>query len=232
MELFYIEDPKEEITLNTEESKHIIKVLKKNESDILNLTNGKGTLYQAKIIFADSKKCKLRIVSCQKKQKQHSYYLHIAIAPTKNMSRFEFFLEKATEIGVDEITPIYCSNSERKIIKIERCKRILQAAVKQSLKYYMPKLNEAIYFNNFIRKDFLASKYIAHCEDNNKMNLISINKKNNKIMILIGPEGDFSTQEIKLALNNGFEAVSLNNCRLRTETAGIVSVQIINTVCS
>jgi len=227
MQLFYLENPKDEIILSAEESKHATRVLRKKEGDILNFTDGKGNLYKAEITLADSRKCRLEIVSSDQKEKQHNYHLQIAIAPTKNMHRFEWFLEKATEIGIDEITPIICSHSERKAIKTERCNRILLSAMKQSLKFHLPKLNEAISLNDFIKQDYEGTKYIAHYEDGKKKELKTVNKTE-KTLILIGPEGDFSPKEIKLALQNQFKAVSLGTSRLRTETAGIVAVHTIN----
>ena len=227
MQLFYLENPKDEIILSAEESKHATKVLRKKEGDILNFTDGKGDFYKAEITVADSRKCRLKVVSTEQKEKQHNYHLHIAIAPTKNMDRFEWFLEKATEIGIDEITPIICSHSERKVIKTERCNRILLSAMKQSLKFYLPKLNEAISFNDFLKQDYEGSKYIAHCEDGEKKEL-KIENKTDKYLILIGPEGDFSQKEIDLALQNKFKAVSLGRSRLRTETAGIVATHTVN----
>jgi 16S rRNA (uracil1498-N3)-methyltransferase len=201
--------------------------LRKKEDDILNFTDGKGGFYKAEITVADSRKCRLQIVSSEQKEKQHNYYLHIAIAPTKNMDRFEWFLEKATEIGIDEITPIICEHSERKIIKKERCNRILLSAMKQSLKFYLPKLNEAITLKDFLKQDFEGNKYIAHCEEGNKTEL-RVENIEPRTLILIGPEGDFSTSEIEIALQNQFKAVSLGTSRLRTETAGIVAVHTIN----
>ena len=227
MQLFYLENPKDEIILSAEESKHATKVLRKKEGDILNFTDGKGAFYKAEITVADIRKCRLKVVSNEQKEKQHNYHLHIAIAPTKNMDRFEWFLEKATEIGIDEITPIICSHSERKVIKTERCNRILLSAMKQSLKFYLPKLNEAISFNDFLKQDYKGSKYIAHCEDGEKKEL-KIENKTEKTIILIGPEGDFSPKEIELALQNQFKAVSLGTSRLRTETAGIIAAHTIN----
>ena len=229
MQLFFLEKPKEKIILNTEESKHAIKVLRKKNGDILNFTDGKGSLYKAKINIADSKKCRLKIISSKQKEKQHNYHLHIAIAPTKNMDRFEWFLEKATEIGIDEITPIICSNSERKVIKPERGNRILLSAMKQSLKYHLPKLNEVTSFKNFIKQDFEGAKYIAHCEDGKKNELRTISKTG-RTLILIGPEGDFSPREIELAWQNQFKAVNLGRSRLRTETAGIIATHTINII--
>lgn len=227
MQLFYIQNPKDEIILSAEESKHATKVLRKKEGDILNFTDGKGYFYKAKITVADTRKCRLEIVSSEQKEKQHNYHLHIAIAPTKNMDRFEWFLEKATEIGIDEITPIICSRSERKAIKTERCNRILLSAMKQSLKFHLPKLNEAISLNDFIKQDFEGTKYIAHCEEGNKTELKE-KKKEKRTLILIGPEGDFSATEIEMVLQYQFKAVSLGTSRLRTETAGIIAAHTIN----
>ena len=227
MQLFYLENPKNEIILSAEESKHATKVLRKKEGDILNFTDGKGYLYKAEITLADSRKCRLKIVSSEQKEKQHNYHLHIAIAPTKNMDRFEWFLEKSTEIGIDEITPIICSRSERKVIKTERCNRILLSAMKQSLKFQLPKLNESVSFKDFIKQDFNGDKYIAHCAEGIKKKLKTINEKE-KYLILIGPEGDFSQKEIDLAFQNQFKAVSISASRLRTETAGIIAAHTVN----
>lgn len=227
MQLFYLENPKDEIILSAEESKHTTKVLRKKEGDILIFTDGKGGFYKAQIILADTRKCKLRIITRGQKEKQHNYHLHIAISPTKNMDRFEWFLEKATEIGIDEITPIICSRSERKIIRNERGNRILLSAMKQSLKYHLPKLNEMISLTDFFKKDTKGTKYIAHCNDGEKHELKTV-KKTEKTLILIGPEGDFSPNEINLALENQFKAISLGTSRLRTETAGIIATHTIN----
>ena len=227
MQLFYIQNPESEIILSAEESKHATKVLRKKEGDILNFTDGKGGFYKAKITVADTRKCRLEIISSEQKEKQRNYHLHIAISPTKNMDRFEWFLEKATEIGIDEITPIICSRSERKVIKTERCNRILLSAMKQSLKFHLPKLNEAISLNDFIKQDFEGTKYIAHCEEGNKTELKE-KKKEKRTLILIGPEGDFSPTEIEIALQNQFKEVSLGTSRLRTETAGIIAAHTIN----
>jgi 16S rRNA (uracil1498-N3)-methyltransferase len=227
MQLFYIQNPEKEIILSSEESKHATKVLRKKEGDILNFTDGKGGFYKAEITGADTKKCRLQIISSDQEPKQHSYHLHIAIAPTKNMDRYEWFLEKATEIGVDEITPIICDHSERKVLKTERCNRILLSAMKQSLKFHLPKLNEAIPLKDFLKQDFEGNKYIAHCEDGEKTELRK-EEKADKTTVLIGPEGDFSPAEIEIALLNQFNAVSLGKSRLRTETAGLVAVHTIN----
>ena len=227
MQLFYLENPKNEIILSAEESKHATKVLRKKEGDILNFTDGKGGFYKAKITIADTRKSRLQVVSTEQKEKQHNYHLHIAIAPTKNMDRFEWFLEKATEIGIDEITPIICSRSERKVIKTERGNRILLSAMKQSLKFHLPKLNEAITLKEFLTQDFEGNKYIAHCQQGKKIELRA-EEKVKQTTVLIGPEGDFSASEIEIALQNQFKSVSLGTSRLRTETAGLVTVLTIN----
>ena len=227
MQLFYIQNPESEIVLSKQESNHTTKVLRKKEGDILNFTDGKGSFYKAEITIADTKKCRLQIISSKQKPKQHNYHLHIAIAPTKNMDRYEWFLEKATEIGIDEITPIICDHSERKVLKTERCNRILLSAIKQSLKFHLPKLNEAMPLKDFLELDFEGNKYIAHCEKSDKLELKNV-KLEEKTLILIGPEGDFSPAEIEIALQNQFKAVSLGKSRLRTETAGIVAVHTIN----
>jgi len=229
MQLFYspdINSDNKQYTFSKEESKHIVKVLRKKESDILSITNGKGDLFIVEIIIADTKKCIVQINNIEQ-QKGHDYKLHIAIAPTKMNDRMEWFLEKATEIGIDEITPIFCDNSERKIIKKERFEKIIQSAMKQSLQMQLPKLNDAISFKQFINQKFNGQTYIAHCEEQEKTQLHSLVLPNKQYTILIGPEGDFSVKEIELALSNNFKPVALGNTRLRTETAGIAACHTI-----
>ena len=231
MQLFYnsnIDTSTSQLIFDKIESRHIVRVLRKNENDILNITNGKGFLFDAKIIVASDKKCIAKIISYQEKPKPWSYYLHIAIAPTKNNDRLEWFLEKATEIGIDEITPIFCSNSERRVVKLERFEKIIQSAMKQSLKFTLPKLNDPVKFNEFINQEIEGIKCIAHCEDDEKSLLKSKVNPSEKITILIGPEGDFSLDEIKNALNNKFTPITLGESRLRTETAALVAVNIVS----
>lgn len=229
MQLFFSKNESKSFTLSLEESKHVIKVLRKRRGDKLNFTNGKGYLLNGEIVDDNIKKTKIRITKKLKKVKSHKYHLNIAISLTKNIDRFEWFLEKATEIGVDEITPIICDHSEKKYIKKERCKKILISSIKQSLKYHLPKLNEITYFKDFIKKDFKGSKYIAHCKKSKKIELKE-KKPEKRILILIGPEGDFSNDEIKKSIEREYEEISLGNNRLRTETAGIVAVNIINLI--
>ncbi|QOD60573.1 16S rRNA (uracil(1498)-N(3))-methyltransferase [Polaribacter haliotis] len=231
MQLFYnseISTETQQITFDKIESKHIVRVLRKKENDVLKITNGKGFLFDAKIIVASDKKCLAEIISFEEKPKPWPYYLHIAIAPTKLNDRTEWFLEKATEIGIDEITPIICSNSERRVVKLERFEKIIQSAMKQSLKFTLPKLNAPIKFNEFINQDFEGNLCIAHCEDQQKNQLKSVIKPSEKTTILIGPEGDFSTEEIKKALGKKCIPISLGESRLRTETAALVAVNIVS----
>lgn len=233
MQLFYNPDITEQTTqfsFDKEESRHIVKVLRKSIGDILHITNGKGWLFEAEIVIPDIKNCLATIVSKDLKTK-HPYHLHLAVAPTKMNDRYEWFLEKATEIGVDTITPIICDHSERKVIKLDRFEKIIQSAMKQSLHCYLPKLNEAIPFKDFINQSFNGQLYIAHCEETDKKSLKNQIKKNENVTILIGPEGDFSVKEIEMAIANDFIPVTLGDTRLRTETAGIVachSVAFIN----
>lgn len=229
MHLFYTPDLNNTIyTLNEQESKHCIKVLRLNINDIISLIDGKGNFYTAKITDPNPKKCKVEITGTKKEFGKRNHYLHIAIAPTKNTERFEWFLEKATEIGINEITPIFCEHSERKTIKPERLEKILIAAVKQSIKAYKPKLNELIHYNKFINKPFDGEKYIAHCTENQKLLLKNCYTAGHDVLILIGPEGDFSNEEIHCAKQNGFNEISLGESRLRTETAGVVACHTIN----
>ena len=234
MNLFYnseIKDTDKEFFFNKEESKHIVKVLRKKEGDILHITNGNGYLFKGEITIASDKKCAIHIEECSFEERNRNYRLHIAIAPTKLNDRYEWFLEKATEIGIDEITPIICKNSERKVIKLERYQKIVQSATKQSLQLYLPKLNKAISFKEFISQENTDKKFIAHCEEGiEKQYLNNTCNPNDTITVLIGPEGDFSSDEITTALSNNFTAISLGANRLRTETAGVYVSTLLTTL--
>lgn len=233
MQLFYnptITESTETFCFDKEESKHIIKVLRKKDTDILFVTNGLGHLFETEITLASDSKCTVKILSFEKAATS-KFRLHLAVAPTKMNDRYEWFLEKATEIGIHEITPIICDHSERKVINNERFDKILLAAMKQSNALYLPKLNDAVTFKEFIKLEKEGLKLIAHCEETDKKTLKSVLKPNENVTLLIGPEGDFSEKEIALALENNFIPVSLGNTRLRTETAAIVachSVVFIN----
>src|SRR5690606_16721025 len=208
MQLFYnpnISNSSKEIVFDKEESKHILKVLRMKEGDVFKITNGKGSFFIAEITNANPKGCLVKILS-EEIQKPLPYHLHLAVAPTKLNDRFEWFLEKSTEIGISEITPIFCDHSERKAIKPERYEKIIQVAMKQSLKAYLPILNPAISFREFLEYNAKENtfKFIAHCEEAEKKSLKSKLVPKVSVLILIGPEGDFSSQEIKLAIKSGF----------------------------
>jgi 16S rRNA (uracil1498-N3)-methyltransferase len=232
MQLFYTPDiTTDNYTLDEQESKHCIRVLRMRIGDKMHLTNGKGSMFQAAITDANPKACQLKIVETIHDFEKRNYWLHIAIAPTKNIERIEWFLEKATEIGVDEITPIITEHSERQQIKPERLERIVIAAMKQSVKAYKPTINQAVSFNNFIKANRInTSAYIAHCIDTQKKHLKDVYVPNTNAVICIGPEGDFSKEEVNTALSNGCIPISLGNSRLRTETAGVVACHTISIV--
>ncbi len=236
MQLFYANTINENLktfTFEKEESRHIVRVLRKNSGDTLFVTNGQGQLFELKIVAPNDKRCQCEILKISYETIQREYNIHIAIAPTKNNDRLEWFLEKATELGIDEITPIICQQSERKFVKHTRLERVLIAAMKQSLQFTLPKLNEAVSFQNFMKqtKTKTCAKLVAHCEDDsNKMAIKQHLQAKQDCIILIGPEGDFSGQEIQDALTNDFLPVALGNTRLRTETAGVYAVASVHFV--
>ncbi|MCM4158839.1 16S rRNA (uracil(1498)-N(3))-methyltransferase [Antarcticibacterium flavum] len=230
MQLFYhpeIDENDRQVIFPKVESRHIVKVLRKKEGDILNVTNGKGFLFKTEILSIDSRQCTATVLETEKEAKP-AYYLHLAVAPTKMNDRYEWFLEKATEIGVREITPVICEHSERKVVKLERYERVLQSAMKQSLHLSIPKLNKDQAFSDFISSEIEGDKFIAHCEEGDlKKSLKSVLNPGTRSTILIGPEGDFSSNEIAQALENNWIPVSLGNSRLRTETAAIVACHTV-----
>ena len=230
MQLFFnseINENTQQFTFDKTESRHIVRVLRKKEGDTVFITNGNGQLFTSEVLLANDKKCLVKITHTESQEKSWNYYLHIAIAPTKLNDRFEWFLEKATEIGIDEITPIICDHSERKILKIDRMEKIIHSAAKQSLKYHFPIINEPITFKEFINLSHEGELFIAHCEETDKRSLKNELKPNQDITLLIGPEGDFSIKEIEQSLVHNFIPVSLGQSRLRTETAGIVAVHSV-----
>lgn len=231
MQLFYnpnIDQETQQVTFDKVESRHIVKVLRKKEGDTIYITNGQGFLFTCSITLASDKRCLVTVSNSEKKAKYRDYYLHVAIAPTKNNDRLEWFLEKATEIGIDEITPIICQNSERKVIKKERLEKIILSAMKQSLKFHLPKLNDAIPFSEFLTLENNSTVCIAHCNDGEKQLLKDLIQPKESVTILIGPEGDFSPTEVSKSLENKHTAITLGEARLRTETAALVSVQNIS----
>ncbi|TFD94284.1 16S rRNA (uracil(1498)-N(3))-methyltransferase [Dysgonomonas capnocytophagoides] len=229
--IFFAPDILSDQTLPQEESAHCIRVLRKKEGDTIYIADGKGHFFDAEIIEAHQKHCVVNIINTIDEPKPWSNNLHIAFAPTKNMDRVEWFAEKATEIGIDRFSPLLCRYSERKEIKLPRIEKILISAMKQSQKSFVPQLDEMTAFADFIRQPFDGQKFIAHCYPQEKKLLKDAYTHGGNVLILIGPEGDFSEKEVQLALDNGFEPISLGNSRLRTETAALVAcntIQVIN----
>ena len=224
MELFYNENLRlddESLIFGSDESRHMSKVLRKKVGELICVTNGKGLEWKGQITSTDSRNAAAKKTEAILHQNK-IFPLQIAIAPTKSNDRLEWFLEKATEIGVTEITPILCDHSERKTLKPERMKKILVGAIKQSGQYHLPQLNPMISFEALMKFDHPQTKLIAHCQKGNRIPLHQMGDLNNEILIMIGPEGDFSIREIKTAQNHSFKAITLSSQRLRTETAAIM----------
>lgn len=231
MQLFYTPDidaASSTYFLTEEESKHCVRVLRLQTGDEVQLIDGRGNFYTAAIADAHPKRTQLRIVSIESDFHKRNHYLHIAIAPTKNIERLEWFLEKATEIGIDEISLIICQRSERKEAKVDRLNKIITSAIKQSIKAWHPVLNEPVPLSKVISAPFDGQKFIAHCESGDKFTLKDELKPFGKYLILIGPEGDFTPKEISEALNNDFKAITLGESRLRTETAALEACFEVN----
>jgi 16S rRNA (uracil1498-N3)-methyltransferase len=231
MHLFYTPDitPQNEAWfLTEEESKHCARVLRLDKGDQVNLIDGKGGLYTATISDAHPKRTILHINSVITEYGKRNHYLHIAVAPTKNLDRLEWFLEKATEIGIDEISLIITQRSERKEAKVDRLNKIITSAIKQSLKTYHPILNEAVGYNKFLSQPFAGQKFVAHCADGEKAEMKDQLQLNGNYLVMIGPEGDFTEKEVADALQNGFKAITLGESRLRTETAALEACFEIN----
>lgn len=229
MHIFYTpEINSSSLILSEEESKHCIKVLRLDTGSLLHLVDGRGGFYDAIIEDPHPKRTKLKIVKKIEDFGKRNHYLHIALAPTKNIERVEWFLEKATEIGIDEITPIICDRSERKEVKLDRLNKVITSAVKQSIKAFHPKLNEAIRFSDFIAKSNNSQKFIAHCMEDAKVSIKDKLMPQGNYLVMIGPEGDFSPLELETALSNDFMPVSLGDSRLRTETAALEACFEIN----
>jgi 16S rRNA (uracil1498-N3)-methyltransferase len=247
MALFYVPNLSAASILPEEESLHAVKVLRLKSGDSIQIVDGKGGFYNALITTPHHKHCAFEITETLVDASRRNYKLHIAIAPTKNIERLEWFIEKATEIGIDEITPVFCQNSERKVVKEERLEKIIVSAAKQSKKAQFPTLNPPCTFDQLIMSYKADQQFIAHCytspqpspterENEGGMNAssnessyferkllkseIAIGKS---VLILIGPEGDFSPEEVNTAIKNGYQPVSLGDSRLRTETAGVVA---------
>ena len=225
MYLFYCPDIEKLHTLSEEESAHCVRVLRYSVGDEILITYGRGTTYTARITNPHPKHCDFEILSREKQEPHHHFHLHIAIAPTKNIERMEWAIEKCVEIGVDEITPLLCRFSERKQLRTDRLEKIILSAAKQSLTPYLPVLHELTPYDDFIKEQAKRDQqcFIAHCYKDEKRLLKDEIEKGRDVLVLIGPEGDFSEKEITDALQLNFAPVSLGNSRLRTETAAVVA---------
>jgi 16S rRNA (uracil1498-N3)-methyltransferase len=231
MHLFYTPDLQgDTYQLSEEESKHCVRVLRLTEGETLFLVDGKGLFCDAVIISARPKACVLQVTDRKHNYGERDFRLIIGVSPTKNIDRYEWFLEKATEIGIDGIIPLISRYSERKEIKSERLEKVMVSAIKQSIKAYLPVLYPVQVFKETIKMPFRGLKFIAHCNEGEKVLLHDLLIKGKDVLILIGPEGDFSNEEVELAIKEGFIPVSLGRSRLRTETAALVACHTVNLI--
>jgi len=229
MQIFYAPDISgDSYTIDEKESLHIVRVLRMAKGSMVRLIDGKGNLYEGVISDPDPRKCTIAITGIIRNFEKRTYKLHIAISPLKNAERFEWFVEKSVEIGIDEITPVLCKNTEKQGIKVERTNNLIISAMKQSLKSTRTILNDTCHFSDFIKRSTKGSRMIAHCDNSFARNKISdVYSKNEDAVILIGPEGDFSKEEIWRAIDTNFSQVHLGDSRLRTETAGVAACHSI-----
>jgi len=229
MHLFYISNLDSDLVeLPKEESQHCTRVLRLTNGDEIHLADGNGQMCRASIVNADGKACLVRITDRRHEYQKRDYRLHIAVAPTKNLSRMEWFLEKAVEIGIDELTPLVCAHSERDTLKVERLEKIAVSAMKQSLKAYKPTINEPVNINKFLQTPDDGQKFIAYCDGDTRVSLKEAYTPHSNAVVLIGPEGDFSATEIGAAFAAGYKPITLGNSRLRTETAALATCFFIN----
>lgn len=239
---FYVPNASSVNELPEEEAQHAVRVLRMEMGDEMMLMDGEGIFYRAIVTEATKKRCLYRIEETLPQERQWQPHLHLAMAPTKNMDRTEWFAEKATEIGFDELTFLRCRWSERTVIKTERVEKILVSAMKQSHKAWKPILNEMVDFKAFLqeikerenRNGKVMQKFICHCYEDEglgeKVALKDALKSGEDVLVMVGPEGDFSIDEVKMAEANGFQSVSLGKSRLRTETAALVAVHLMNLI--
>jgi 16S rRNA (uracil1498-N3)-methyltransferase len=232
MSLFYSSAfSKNNPVLSPEESHHATRVLRLKAGEKVQVTDGKGSFFQAVIREIHEKKTLLEVIAVEESTKRQDFYIHLAIAPTKNIDRIEWMLEKCVEIGIDEISFLLCQRSERKQLRLDRLEKIAAEAMKQSLKSWFPKINDIQPYESFLKKNIQTEKYVAHLNDNDRKLLSQTASPHSSYCVLIGPEGDFSEKEVKQALEAGFLAVTLGESRLRTETAGLVAchtLQLLN----
>lgn len=228
MHLFYTPNIALSNELPEEEAAHAMRVLRLQTGDEVCLTDGKGAFFQARITECNRKRCLVEVIRRQEQPPLWQGHLHLAMGPTKNMDRTEWLAEKATEIGLDELSFLNCQWSERRVIKGERIEKILVSAMKQSLKARLPQLNEMTDFMSFVKRPFKGQKFIAHCHEGEKVPLRTAIRGDEDNLVLIGPEGDFSPEEVAEAVKQGFVPITLGRSRLRTETAALVAVYLMN----
>jgi 16S rRNA (uracil1498-N3)-methyltransferase len=231
MDIFYSElIQNSHIALPSDESKHCVKVLRHKAGDTIHVIDGKGNLYLCRITEISQKHTIAEILETHTDYGSHPFTVRMAVAPTKNMQRYEFFVEKAVELGVNEIIPVLCDHSERKVVKTERIERIVLAAMKQSYKAHKPVIHEMTAFTDIVSAEYAGYKAIAHCEEGDKHSILHIEKPQ-EITILIGPEGDFSQHEIQLAQENNWLPITLGPQRFRIETAAIMALHSVHCLC-
>ncbi|MDR2147461.1 MAG: 16S rRNA (uracil(1498)-N(3))-methyltransferase [Tannerella sp.] len=226
--LFYAPEISQNPVLPEEESSHCARVLRLKKGDAITVTDGKGYFYKAVLQGVNSKQCPLQIIRTEYSTPDFTENIHIAVAPTKNIDRMEWFVEKATEVGISQITFMRCQHSERKEVNLSRIRKIAVSAMKQSQKAILPEINEIIDFKQFINQNFNGTKMIAHCENTDRQPIKTVYSKHTDTIILIGPEGDFTSEEIQIAINHGFIPITLGNSRLRTETAALTAFLAIH----
>ena len=227
---FYVPDAKNQSELPTDEATHALRVLRLKEGDELFLMDGEGAFYRATVSETSSKHCFYEILEHLPQEKTWQRHIHLAIAPTKNIDRMEWMAEKATEIGFDELSFLDCRFSERRQLRVDRIEKIVVSAMKQSRKAWLPSVNDMIPFRKFVEMPREGRKFIAHCYEEigrqELFPLLSQTPETENVTVLVGPEGDFSIEEVRLAMENGYESVSLGTSRLRTETAGLAAVMM------
>ena len=230
---FYVPRAAENTELPQDEATHAIRALRLQAGDGIMLMDGEGTFYEAEISLVTNKKCMYNILNKLPQEKMWKGKIHLAIAPTKMMERMEWLVEKATEIGFDELSFLSCRFSEREKVRVDRVEKIVVSAVKQSRKAWMPKVNEMVSFRDFVSSERGGKKFICHCYEEFEKSMLFNELQNNSeddVTVLIGPEGDFSIDEVRMAIENRYLSVSLGNSRLRTVTAGLVAVNMANIV--
>ena len=232
MHRFYCPDIADTLTLGEEDSKHCVRVMRMAEGDTIEVVDGNGTLYTCRITMAHPKRCAIEVLDKEVQTPHWGHRIVLAIAPTKNLDRIEWLVEKCVEMGIDRIIPLRCHNSERTVLKTERLKKIMVAAMKQSLKATLPQLDEMTLLEQVVAEPFEGTRCIAYCDAmlprEQRRTLADVYRPGSDVMVLIGPEGDFSPDEVQAATTAGFIPVTLGESRLRTETAGLMAVAAVH----